>query len=269
VLRGASRLLFALAVCGVLGVVAVLIVLPRASGGSALTVLTGSMTPDIPVGSVVLIRPVDPRALEVGDVATYQVAPDSRDLITHRVIEVTGSGDDLRYVFKGDANRGADLDPVPPEAVRGEVWFHVPYVGTLRDAMGTRGGVALALVLGLGGYAVLQLAGGVRDRRRRPEDGQDPAVRRIAAARPGVVAVLRQAAGDDPGATAAAWDAVVLEHDDSTVTLLVLPPVGRTAGVADALLRAGAERVETWDDVKLAGNARVTAQMGEDHVLAT
>src|SRR3569833_203769 len=55
--------------------ITVVIVLPRASNGAALTVLTGSMTPTIPVGSVVIVRPVDPQTLEVGDIATYQVTP--------------------------------------------------------------------------------------------------------------------------------------------------------------------------------------------------
>ena len=52
---------------------AVVIVLPRAAHGVALTVVTGSMTPEIPVGSVVLVRPVDPRTLKPGDIATYQL----------------------------------------------------------------------------------------------------------------------------------------------------------------------------------------------------
>jgi signal peptidase len=43
----------------IVGALAVLTVVPRAVHGSALTVLTGSMTPTIPVGSVVVVRPVD------------------------------------------------------------------------------------------------------------------------------------------------------------------------------------------------------------------
>ena len=49
----------------------------------ALTVLTGSMTPEIPVGSVVIDRPVDPGMLKVGDVATYQKVPGVDEYITH------------------------------------------------------------------------------------------------------------------------------------------------------------------------------------------
>ncbi|MGN6129547.1 MAG: hypothetical protein ACTHOK_04325, partial [Nocardioidaceae bacterium] len=56
-MAGLVLLAFALAVGATL---VVLVVIPRATHGSALTVLTGSMTPEIPVGSVVVVRPVDP-----------------------------------------------------------------------------------------------------------------------------------------------------------------------------------------------------------------
>src|SRR5947209_1131030 len=45
--------------------VAVLVLLPRATHGTALTVHTGSMTPTLPVASVDLDRPVDPGPLRV------------------------------------------------------------------------------------------------------------------------------------------------------------------------------------------------------------
>ena len=43
-----------------LSAVVVLVVLPKVIGGQALTVETGSMTPTLPVGSIVVERPADP-----------------------------------------------------------------------------------------------------------------------------------------------------------------------------------------------------------------
>ena len=149
--------------------VAVLVVIPRATHGVALTVLTGSMTPEIPVGSVVIDRPVDPGTLKVGDVATYQRAPGVDEYITHRVVAVHAETTPVTFTFKGDANRGADIDPIPATAIRGQVWFHVPYLGTIRDGLqshGTRGLTLAAVLLLLGGYSVVQIVGGLRDRRR-------------------------------------------------------------------------------------------------------
>jgi signal peptidase I len=150
--------------------VVILIIIPRASHGVALTVLSGSMTPEIPVGSVVIDRSVDPGMLKVGDIATYQKAPGVDEYITHRVVAVHPETTPITFTFKGDANRGADIDPIPATAIRGQVWFHVPYLGTIRDGLqshGTRGLTLAAVLLLLGGYSVVQIVGGLRDRRRK------------------------------------------------------------------------------------------------------
>lgn len=140
----------ALVVLLVVALMGLLLVLPRVTGAVPLTVLSGSMEPTIPVGSAVFIRPVDPATVQVGDVITYQAAPGVKELITHRVTEVQPDTEPPSFITKGDANRGEDLEPVPVGAVRGEVWFHVPYVGQAAD-----------LVHGPRGWAVLAMLGGV------------------------------------------------------------------------------------------------------------
>ena len=110
---GRTRLVLLAFALLVVGALTVVVVLPRATHGTALTVLTGSMTPGIPVGSVVVVRPVDPGTLKVGDIATYQVKPGKPDYITHRIRKIDTSTTPTSFIFKGDANRGADLNPVP------------------------------------------------------------------------------------------------------------------------------------------------------------
>jgi signal peptidase I len=173
-LRAGTRLLALTLAALVLGALVVVAVLPRATGGVAMTVLTGSMSPEIPAGSIVLVRPVEPGTLEVGDVATYQAEEGKAVFITHRITAIDTSTSPATYTFKGDANRGADLDPVVPDQVRGEVWFHVPHLGTVRDALHGGTGVTLAAAVLLGGYALSQLAAGVRERRRQPEETDAP-----------------------------------------------------------------------------------------------
>src|SRR5665213_3254982 len=151
--------------------VTVLIVLPRATHGTALTVLTASMTPDIPVGSVVIDRPVDPATLHVGDIATYQETAGKAVYITHRIVAIDTATNPVTFTFKGDANRGPDLNPVPATAIRGQVWFHVPYLGAIRDSLragGDRATLLGLLIVGLGLYAIFQLITGLRGQRRNP-----------------------------------------------------------------------------------------------------
>lgn len=147
--------------------VAVLTVIPRATHGAALTVLTGSMRPTIPVGSLVIDRPVDPGTLRVGDVATYQKEPGRAEFITHRIVGIDTKTTPTTFTFKGDANRGPDITKVPATAIRGKVWFHVPYLGAIRDALHTGGGLAAAAMVLLGAYALYQLYGAIRDNRTK------------------------------------------------------------------------------------------------------
>src|SRR4051794_1302763 len=166
------------ALCGLLLLVAfaisILVVLPKATHGAALTVLTGSMTPTIPVGSVVMDRPVDPGTLKVGDIATYQVAPGKPDYITHRIIAIDATKSPTLFRFKGDANRGPDMNPVPATAIRGKVWFHVPYLGGIRDTLHARHGLAGVGIVLLAGYAIVMAAGSLRDNRKR--SGERPSL---------------------------------------------------------------------------------------------
>jgi hypothetical protein len=111
-------------------------------------------------------RPVDPGTLHVGDIATYQKAPGVNVYITHRIIKIDASKSPTMFTFKGDANRGPDINAVPATAIRGKVWFHVPYLGSIRDAIHTKRGVGgiAALVLAL--YALFQFGSWFGDRRR-------------------------------------------------------------------------------------------------------
>ena len=119
---------FALLVAtAVLAAVFLLFYRPTALGGDTFyePVYTGSMEPAIPVGGVVVIKPVNPETLKIGDIICFQLLdPPS---ITHRIINITDQG----FITKGDANDGPDLWTVKPENIIGKVEMTIPYVGYL------------------------------------------------------------------------------------------------------------------------------------------
>jgi signal peptidase len=159
-----SKVVLSIMLAVIVGALAVVLVVPRAVHGAALTVLTGSMTPTIPVGSTVIVQPVDPGTLRVGDVITFQTDPGKASYITHRIVAIHDDTKPVTLTTKGDANRGADIKPVPITAVRGKVLFHVPYLGTLRNAISIQGGGLVLMLIGLAGYALWQLVTGLRER---------------------------------------------------------------------------------------------------------
>jgi signal peptidase len=67
---------------------------PRAGWYRTLTVLSGSMTPRMPVGSVVLV--------------TYQIPVLDHHVVTHRVVKVISGGERPVLQTKGDANTAPD-----------------------------------------------------------------------------------------------------------------------------------------------------------------
>lgn len=215
----------------VLGALTAVVVVPRLVGGTSLTVLSGSMSPSIPKGSLVVIKPVDPATLVVGDVITWQVRPGEATYITHRIVAVNDTTP-LTFVTKGDANGAPDLTPVPAGAVRGRVIFDVPRLGTMADTANSRTG-AMVLV----GFGVAAIVTGLgrgllaarRERARRPEESVDGAL----------ILVCSTADGDHRRALidlVSLLGGRVIEIDDSHVrAAVVVDRAARLAALGDLL----------------------------------
>lgn len=106
------------------------ILIPKIAGARPYTVLTGSMRPDYPPGSLVVVKPQTVSSIHVGDVITYQIESGKAGVVTHRVIEVQkGPDGQPTFITKGDNNNVADDNPVRPIQVRGVLWYSVPYLG--------------------------------------------------------------------------------------------------------------------------------------------
>ena len=78
-------------------------------GYRAVFMTTGSMRPAIAPGDLVILRPVDPASIHLGDVITFQAPIGSHELVTHRVVAVTSSAQGITFRTKGDANQVADI----------------------------------------------------------------------------------------------------------------------------------------------------------------
>ncbi len=107
-----------------------LVVIPRITGATPYTILTSSMVPSMPPGTIVIDRPVPFDSITVGTVLTYQIESGQPDVVTHRVvgINVESDGSDT-LTMRGDANPSPDVRHVISKQVRGVVWYSVPYVG--------------------------------------------------------------------------------------------------------------------------------------------
>jgi len=117
------------------------------------TVLSGSMSPTLGVGSAAVVRPVEPQAVEIGDVITYR-SPRNGDLTTHRVIGIAENSP-LYFRTKGDANENPDVYLVPSANLEGKVVFDVPLVGYATDFVKTP--LGFILILGIPGMGIIAM----------------------------------------------------------------------------------------------------------------
>jgi signal peptidase len=153
---------------------------PTVTSGSAMAVLSGSMSPRYPVGAMVFTRPVDPADVVVGDIITFKRPSNPAELVTHRVFAVHHSRGGPVFTTKGDANNAADLDPVPASAVQGRLWFGVRQLGRIAAVLHSPQGLGF-LVLLICGVAGLSPDKPTRVKNRKPVEGADRPVPAIAA----------------------------------------------------------------------------------------
>ena len=137
---------------------ALLLAAPGLLGWQQMTVLTGSMEPEIPVGSMVYVEAVEPETLAEGDVATFAQA--DGDTVTHRVVRNRTVEGEL--VTKGDANAEEDVEPVPYERVIGKVVLTVPVAGDVLGYVSSDVGKLYMLAFGACGLMLVILGGRLR-----------------------------------------------------------------------------------------------------------
>lgn len=131
----------------VFAAVAAVLILPALFGCKSMAVVSGSMEPAIPVGSIVVVKEVDANTLEVGDIISYRLSGNT--MVTHRIATVDAENNAL--ITKGDANEVEDANPVVFSNVVGKELFHVPLLGYLsiyiKTPLGIVGVCAVLIVL--------------------------------------------------------------------------------------------------------------------------
>lgn len=130
-------------------VIAILLAGVRVVGVTPYAVLSGSMEPTFPVGSMIYVKAVDFEDVKVGDAVTFRLTDDL--VATHRVIEITEEG--LRT--QGDANDTPDAGAVKPGNLVGKALFCIPMFGFLSSWISQPPGLYIAGIAALGILALM------------------------------------------------------------------------------------------------------------------
>lgn len=140
-------------------------------------VKSGSMEPAIPVGALVVIKPVATYA--VGDVITFGKDTKTEIPTTHRILSIRESNGVAYYTTKGDANEEQDPKEVRDNEIIGKVLVNVPGAGYVLDFAKQPLGFALMIALPAAIIILDELLAIYREIRRRmrpkskgPDDGR-------------------------------------------------------------------------------------------------
>jgi len=109
-----------------------------------LSVQSGSMSPSIFTGSVIVLAPSNSYAVD--DVITFK-SPNAIGYTTHRVIEVDTSTTSPSYRTKGDANDAPDQYKVESGSILGSVRLSIPLFGYMISFSKTIPGLLLIYII--------------------------------------------------------------------------------------------------------------------------
>jgi signal peptidase I len=103
--------------------------LPHLLGATSMVVRSGSMSPAIRTGDVVVVQPIAPTEAEIGDIVTFRDPDGSDRLLVHRVRAISRSGGDVKVITQGDANATQENWKVAADGTIGTVAYRVPLLG--------------------------------------------------------------------------------------------------------------------------------------------
>ena len=130
---------------------ALLMSAPLIFGYQPVVVLSGSMEPAYPVGSILYYKSADFEEINEGDVITFAIGEGS--YATHRVVEK--DRDARSFITKGDNNPSNDVSPVEYDRVAGKaLGFAIPYAGYFKEMAFHWYTIAIAFLIILAGTIV-------------------------------------------------------------------------------------------------------------------
>ena len=116
-----------------------------------MTVLSGSMEPEIKTGSIIVVKPTG--QYRIGDIITFNSAESDIPSITHRIVEMKVIGGAPVYITKGDANNAPDTREIKEIDIVGKVLVDIPYIGFVVDF--ARKPLGFALIIGIPAIAII------------------------------------------------------------------------------------------------------------------
>ena len=115
---------------------------PTFFGYKSFVIVSGSMLPELQIGDIVVIKPVEEGTLKEGDIISFR---EGNSIVTHRIDHVIDSG--KRFITKGDANSSEDINPVTYDNIEGKYEFKIANLGNFVLFMQNKIGIIVVALI--------------------------------------------------------------------------------------------------------------------------
>ena len=119
--------------------------IPSVFGYSPMSVLSGSMSPMLEPGDMIIIKKPPIEEIEIGEVITYRVGADT--FVTHRVVDIITTDNQIKFQTQGDANNTIDQTLIEPENMVGSFVLRIPNGGYIASFIRSPLGIILSILL--------------------------------------------------------------------------------------------------------------------------
>lgn len=126
-----------------LSILLALIILPI-FGKKAFIVRTGSMSPLIKAGDLVVTTPAS--VYRIGNIIAFHDIQNPKTIITHRIVDLETRDNQIFYKTKGDANNTPDINLVLQKNIIGQGVMGFPYLGKVFAFARSRQGFPLMVI---------------------------------------------------------------------------------------------------------------------------
>ena len=152
---------------------------PNILGHYVFRVMTGSMEPEIPTDSIIVVKETELSRIEPDDIISYYSDDPQLDgtVNTHRVVSVEQEGEEYIFITKGDANALPDQYPAQGKKVRGKVVFISYSLGVVVNFLSSPIAFVLLIILPLLCIFISNLVRMVSSARKLMKEEEEAAVR--------------------------------------------------------------------------------------------
>lgn len=111
------------------------------------------MEPELYINDIVAVKGCSVEELKQNDIITFE---NEGEIISHRIVRIINSGDEIRFVTKGDNNDIVDNFDIENETIYGKVIFKIPKIGGFVSVI-QENGILKTISLVLIGFIIFKL----------------------------------------------------------------------------------------------------------------